>query len=84
MEMSRFSQIDGVSASIKCRQCGYRLYLEISNKKGTANRHHHLSVSMFLCMTVTVFVLCEEEDRGLERENCKQVGTKNNKEMITD
>lgn len=66
MEMSRFSQIDGVSTSIKHRQCGYRLYLGIGDEKGTANRHRHFSVSMFLCMTVTVFVLVRRGAGGLK------------------
>ena len=46
MEMSRLSQTEGVSTSIKCRQCGYRPYLLIFNENGNANRRHHLSVSV--------------------------------------
>lgn len=57
MEMSRLSQTDGISTSIKCRQCRYALS---SNENGNANRRHHLRASVRLCVTVTVFVLYEE------------------------
>lgn len=68
MEMSRLSQTDGISTSIKRRQCRYRLHLLIFNENGNANRRHRLSVSMCLCVTVTVFVLSGEEDGSSKRK----------------
>lgn len=72
MEMSRLSQTEGVSTSIKCRQCGYRPYLLIFNENGNASRHPYLSVSVCLCVTVIVFVVCGEEHRGLKRKTANK------------
>lgn len=72
MEMSRLSQTEGVSTSIKCRQCGYRPYLLIFNENGNASRHPYLSVSV--CDS-DCFCALWRGAQGLKKENCKQVGT---------